>query len=101
MDKRRKDEENTVAKLEEQLKVHKDSIKEGKSKMATVKTELGAVVANLNIARQREQMTRATPRRTCTTRTARRPRRAHRWRSRCQDLRPRMQRRGRQVQGHR
>lgn len=55
MDKRRKDEMNTVLKLKEQLKVHEDSLKERKTKMAPVKRELDATVADLNEARQREQ----------------------------------------------
>lgn len=52
---RLKGEENTVAKLEEQLNLHKDSVKERKANMVAVKTELDAAVVDLNDARQREQ----------------------------------------------
>lgn len=53
MDKQLKDEESTIAQLEEQLKTHKDSVKERKLKMAVVKNDLDAAVAELNEARQK------------------------------------------------
>lgn len=55
MGKRLTDEENTVAKLKEPLEVYEESIKERKTKMTKVKTELDAAVADLNEARQHEQ----------------------------------------------
>lgn len=62
MERRLKDEQATMTKLKDQLKQHEESVKERKTKMATVESELDEAAQDLNDAHGAAAMAAPVPR---------------------------------------